>query len=71
VDLVGESSRIYVEDHLGGAVPLACDGEEGRKSTVILDILSALAPDGREVAVDYGQPLPADPGNAAALGLLG
>ena len=50
-----------VEDfvrHVNGPGPLACDGVEGRKSTVILDIVDivdiveGLAPDGPEVAVD-------------------
>ena len=39
--------------HVNGSAPLACDGVEGRKSTVILDIVKGLAPDGREVGVDY------------------
>ncbi|MHC5055769.1 MAG: Gfo/Idh/MocA family protein [Planctomycetota bacterium] len=39
--------------HVNGAAPLACDGVEGRKSTVILDIVGELAPDGGEVEVDY------------------
>lgn len=43
-------------DHLNGGADLACDGEEGRKSTVILDIVSLLENDGVEVAVDYANP---------------
>lgn len=39
--------------HLRGEAPLACDGLEGRKSTVILDLVERLAPDGAEVPVDY------------------
>ncbi len=39
--------------HLADGVPLACDGEEGRKSTVILDIVDELTPDAEEVPVDY------------------
>jgi predicted dehydrogenase len=39
--------------HYNGFSPLACDGVEGRKSTVILDIVNDLPHDGREVAVDY------------------
>jgi predicted dehydrogenase len=39
--------------HLNGQAPLACDGVEGRKSTVILDIVEALRHDGGEVAVHY------------------
>jgi predicted dehydrogenase len=56
--------------HLQGRAPLACDGVEGRKSTVILDIVSTLAA-GREVAVDYENPPPYDNAQAARLGLLG
>ncbi|MCC5830326.1 MAG: Gfo/Idh/MocA family oxidoreductase [Phycisphaeraceae bacterium] len=39
--------------HLNGKATLACDGIEGRKSTVILDIVEALKPDGRPVKVEY------------------
>ncbi len=39
--------------HVAGQVPLACDGTEGRKSTVILDLVADLEPDGPELAVDY------------------
>lgn len=39
--------------HLRGEVPLACDGVEGRKSTVILDLVASLAADGTERAVAY------------------
>ncbi len=39
--------------HLREGAPLACDGVEGRKSTVILDIVDQLRPDGREIAVRY------------------
>lgn len=39
--------------HLNGAAPLACDGVEGRKSTVILDIVSAIQPDSTPVKVSY------------------
>ena len=42
--------------HLNGNAPLACDGEEGRKSTVILDIVSLLENDGVEMEVDYENP---------------
>ena len=40
--------------HVNGQAPLACDGIEGRKSTVILDIVGQLQADSREVAVRYG-----------------
>ena len=39
--------------HYNGSVPLACDGVEGRKSTVILDIVNELAPGMPEMPVDY------------------
>ncbi len=39
--------------HVNGLAPLACDGVEGRKSTVILDIVKQLQADGKEVPVDY------------------
>jgi len=35
------------------ATPLACDGVEGRKSTVILDIVGQIKPDGKRQAVVY------------------
>jgi predicted dehydrogenase len=57
--------------HFNGRAPLACDGVEGRKSTVILDLVSTLGADGREVAVDYDHAPPYDPDRAARLGLLG
>ncbi len=39
--------------HVKDGTALACDGVEGRKSTVILDIVGDLAPDGPEIDVDY------------------
>lgn len=39
--------------HLRGMAELACDGEEGRKSTVILDQLARLPADGSPVSIDY------------------
>ena len=39
--------------HLRDGTPLVCDGVEGRKSTVILDIVERIGADGREVAVQY------------------
>mgnify|MGYP001127150223 CR=1 FL=1 len=39
--------------HLSDGIPLACDGVEGRKSTVILDIVAELTPDAGEAPVDY------------------
>lgn len=44
--------RNFVQ-HLAGGAPLACDGVEGRKSTVIMDIVDDLEPGGEPVAVDY------------------
>lgn len=41
---------------LAGTAPLACSGEEGRKSTVILDWVSTLEPDAAPVTVDYAAP---------------
>jgi predicted dehydrogenase len=40
-------------DHLSGRSPLACDGVEGRKSQVLLDIVDTLTRDGTEQSVDY------------------
>ena len=42
-----------VYDFFNGNAPLACDGVEGRKSTVILDIVNELKDDGKPVLVDY------------------
>lgn len=39
--------------HLSDDEPLACDGVQGRKSTVILDIVNELTPEDPEVPVDY------------------
>ncbi|MFP3938343.1 MAG: Gfo/Idh/MocA family protein [Phycisphaerae bacterium] len=39
--------------HLNDGEPLACDGVEGRKSTVILDIVNELTPEDPQVPVDY------------------
>ncbi len=39
--------------HLRGDAPLACPGEEGRKSQVIEDLVAMLEPDGSERAVVY------------------
>jgi hypothetical protein len=44
--------------HCTAGVPLACDGEEGRKSTVILDIVSGLPHDGTVAEVDYSRDTP-------------
>ena len=57
--------------HVNGAAALACDGGEGRKSSVILDLVSTLTPDGPEVAVDYPRPPRYDAVRAAGLRLLG
>jgi predicted dehydrogenase len=57
--------------HLNGQAALACDGPEGRKSTVILDIVSTLTTARSEVTVDYAQAPAYDPLQAAKLGLLG
>lgn len=39
--------------HVNGTAPLACDGVEGRKSTVILDIVESLKSGSAEVKVRY------------------
>lgn len=39
--------------HVNGLAPLACDGVEGRKSTVILDLVAAITPDTGPAAVSY------------------
>lgn len=39
--------------HLNGKAPLACDGVEGRKSTVILDLVEKLTPGGEPQSVRY------------------
>jgi predicted dehydrogenase len=39
--------------HINDETPLACDGVEGRKSTVILDIVNELLPGGAPVTPDY------------------
>ncbi|MCC5845367.1 MAG: Gfo/Idh/MocA family oxidoreductase [Verrucomicrobia bacterium] len=54
-----------------GRSPLLCDGEEGRKSTVILDWVSAIEPDLDPVAVDYAHPPEANPERAKRWNLLG
>ena len=56
---------------LRGEAPLACDGVEGRKSTVVLDFVSALTPGTPAVAVDYDRPPDPDALRAAGLNLLG
>jgi hypothetical protein len=56
--------------HVTQGTPLACDGEEGRKSSVILDIVSALGEDGAEAAVDYANPPGLDQLRALGLRLL-
>lgn len=40
-------------DHLSGGTPLACDGETGRKTSVVLDYVSNLYQDGDPLTVDY------------------
>jgi predicted dehydrogenase len=39
--------------HINGNAPLACDGVEGRKSTVILDIVNEIEPGGDPITPDY------------------
>lgn len=56
---------------LRGEAPLLCDGEEGRKSTVILDWVSAIEPDGDAVQVDYASPPEPNVERARLWNLLG
>jgi hypothetical protein len=42
--------------HLQANTSLICDGKEGRKSSVILDFVSASPQDGTEVSIDYDDP---------------
>jgi predicted dehydrogenase len=56
---------------LSGKSPLLCSGEEGRKSTVILDWVSAIEPDGEAVTVDYEAPPAPNMTRSAAWNLLG
>jgi predicted dehydrogenase len=39
--------------HVNGNAPLACDGVEGRKSTVILDIVNEIQPAAEPITPDY------------------
>lgn len=57
--------------HVNGKAPLSCDGVEGRKSTVILDIVSTLTGREKDVTVDYRNAPPYDKARAEKLGLLG
>jgi predicted dehydrogenase len=57
--------------HLREGVPLACDGEEGRKSSVILDYASVAPADGSEVDVDYDRTPDMNLARAAGMRLLG
>lgn len=58
-------------DHLDGTAALACSGAEGRKSTVVLDYISALPEPEHEMRIAYDAPPPADADAASGLGLLG
>ncbi len=53
--------RNFVQ-HVNGEADLCCDGVEGRKSTVILDIVETLQAGAPEQTVDYGQPGAGTPG---------
>lgn len=57
--------------HLQGEAALACSGDEGRKSTVVLDFASTLVVDGDWVAIDYDHPPDPDWMKAQGFNLLG
>ncbi len=57
--------------HLQGTAPIACSGEEGRKSTVVLDFASTLKADGDAVEIDYANPPDPDRMKAEDFRLLG
>lgn len=57
-------------NHLLGGAPPACDGAAGRKSSVVLDVVSLLPHDDRPVPVDYANPPDADRLRAAGMNLL-
>lgn len=57
--------------HLNHGDALLCDGAEGLRSTVIMDYVSNLQPDGPELSVDYDDPPPFNRERAAAVNLLG
>jgi len=57
--------------HVQGRAPLACTGEEGRKSTVVLDFASTLVADGDPVDIDYDHPPDPDWMKAQGFNLLG
>jgi predicted dehydrogenase len=56
---------------LRGEARLACDGAEGRKSSVVLDVVSLLRPGEPAVRVDYNHPPSPDALRASGLNLLG
>lgn len=56
---------------IAGRVPHACSGEEGLKSTTVLDIVSALEPDSPFAPVDYANPPVPDSSRSGKLNLLG
>ena len=64
--LIENFGRALTED-----APLACDGAEALKSTVLLDLLSALEPGGPAVRVDYDHPPSPDPVRARKYNMLG
>lgn len=57
--------------HLRGEAPLACSGEEGRKSTVVLDVASTLEAGGDAKPIDYDHPPDPDWMKAQGFNLLG
>lgn len=57
-------------EHLSSGTPLLCDGETGRKSSVVLDVVSNLERPGQALAIDYAQPPELNPDLAARYKLL-
>jgi predicted dehydrogenase len=57
-------------EHLRSGTPLLCDGETGRKSSVVLDVVSNLERPGQALAIDYAHPPGLNPELAARYKLL-
>jgi predicted dehydrogenase len=57
-------------DHLAKGIPLACDGETGRKTSVVLDHISNLSHPPAQLAIDYSAPPPFNPDQGKCFKLL-